>query len=60
MENTKYQGNYVGTTNMKAKNQDMAFVNNTLERAAENNLIENPENLTETDKAKENQSTTTD
>lgn len=56
MENTKLQGNYVGTTNTNAKNQDMAFVNNTLERAAERNLIEDPEHLTETDKVDEENS----
>jgi hypothetical protein len=33
MENKKHRGNYVGTTNMQAKNQDMAFVNDTLENA---------------------------
>jgi hypothetical protein len=32
-ENKKHRGNYVGTTNMQAKNQDMAFVNDTLENA---------------------------
>lgn len=31
MENETHKGNYKGTTNMKAKNQDMAFVNDTLE-----------------------------
>jgi hypothetical protein len=31
MENKSHKGNYKGTTNMKAKNQDMAFVNDTLE-----------------------------
>ncbi|WP_171056268.1 hypothetical protein [Paenibacillus sinopodophylli] len=31
MENKKHKGNYTGTTNMKAKNQDMAFVNDTIE-----------------------------
>ncbi|WP_438445523.1 hypothetical protein [Gorillibacterium sp. sgz5001074] len=33
MENKKHRGNYVGTTNMSAENQDMAFVNDTLENA---------------------------
>jgi hypothetical protein len=33
MENKKHNGNYVGTNNMNAKNQDMAFVNDTLENA---------------------------
>lgn len=32
MENKSHRGNYKGTTNMKAKNQDMAFVNDSLER----------------------------
>ncbi|MBD2868313.1 hypothetical protein [Paenibacillus arenilitoris] len=31
MENQKHKGNYRGTTDMHAKNQDMAFVNDTLE-----------------------------
>jgi len=31
MENKKHRGNYKGTTNMEARNQDMAFVNDTLE-----------------------------
>jgi hypothetical protein len=29
-ENTKHQGNYEGTANMEAENQDMEFVNDTL------------------------------
>jgi hypothetical protein len=33
VENKTHSGNYVGTSNMKAKNQDMAFVNDTLENA---------------------------
>jgi hypothetical protein len=33
MENKKHSGNYVGTNNMSAKYQDMAFVNDTLENA---------------------------
>ncbi|QGQ96448.1 hypothetical protein EHS13_16935 [Paenibacillus psychroresistens] len=33
MENKEHSGNYVGTTNMNAKNQDLAFVNDTLENA---------------------------
>lgn len=33
MENQKHKGNYKGTTNMKAKNQDMAFVNDNIEDA---------------------------
>ena len=31
MENQTHKGNYKGTTEMHAKNQDMAFVNDTLE-----------------------------
>ncbi|MFC5403544.1 hypothetical protein [Cohnella soli] len=31
MENKSHKGNYKGTTNMKARNQDMAFVNDTIE-----------------------------
>ncbi|GLX70096.1 hypothetical protein [Paenibacillus glycanilyticus] len=33
MENKSHKGNYKGTTAMKAKNQDMAFVNDTIEDA---------------------------
>jgi hypothetical protein len=33
MENKKHNGNYTGTNNMNVKNQDMAFVNDTLENA---------------------------
>ncbi|MFD1957882.1 hypothetical protein ACFSL6_27840 [Paenibacillus thailandensis] len=33
MENKNRAGNYKGTTHMKAKNQDMAFVNDTVEDA---------------------------
>jgi len=33
VENNTHRGNYKGTTNMNAKNQDMAFVNDTLEGA---------------------------
>jgi hypothetical protein len=35
MENKKHREDYVGTTNMNAENQDMAFVNDTLENAKE-------------------------
>ncbi|MFC4599768.1 hypothetical protein [Cohnella hongkongensis] len=31
MENQSHKGNYKGTARMKAENQDMAFVNDTLE-----------------------------
>ncbi|MCS7459533.1 hypothetical protein N0M98_05215 [Paenibacillus doosanensis] len=30
-ENKKHQGNYEGTASMKAENQDMEFVNDTVE-----------------------------
>ncbi|WP_219834472.1 hypothetical protein [Paenibacillus sp. R14(2021)] len=33
MENKTHEGNYKGTTHMKAKNQDMAFVNDNVEDA---------------------------
>jgi hypothetical protein len=33
MENDKHEGNYKGTAHMAAENQDMAFVNDTLENA---------------------------
>lgn len=33
MENEKHRDDYVGTANMEAENQDMAFVNDTLENA---------------------------
>ncbi|SDN74169.1 hypothetical protein SAMN04487897_104259 [Paenibacillus sp. yr247] len=33
MENKKHAGNYTGTKNMNAKNQDLEFVNDTLENA---------------------------
>lgn len=32
MENNTHRGNYRGTTQMKAENQDMAFVNDTVEQ----------------------------
>ena len=32
MENQSHRGNYKGTTQMKAENQDMAFVNDTIEQ----------------------------
>jgi len=32
-ENKKHQGNYEGTASMKAENQDMEFVNDTVEGA---------------------------
>ena len=33
MENRTHEGNYEGTRNMKPKNQDMAFVNDTIDQA---------------------------
>jgi hypothetical protein len=33
LENKSHKGNYKGTTHMKAKNQDMAFVNDHMEDA---------------------------
>jgi hypothetical protein len=32
-ENKKHKGNYEGTASMKAENQDMEFVNDTVENA---------------------------
>jgi hypothetical protein len=32
MENRKHAGNYKGTAHMKAENQDMAFVNDVVEK----------------------------
>ncbi|WP_168928312.1 hypothetical protein [Paenibacillus ginsengarvi] len=32
MENKTHEGNYKGTAHMKAENQDMAFVNDVLEK----------------------------
>lgn len=32
MENKSHKGNYKGTAHMKAENQDMAFVNDTVEK----------------------------
>jgi hypothetical protein len=55
MENKTHRGNYTGTTNMNAKNQDMAFVNNTVEEAAEDHLMQNARLMTETDKVDEAQ-----
>ena len=40
MENKKHEGNYTGTTNMNAENQDMAFVNDTLENAPKHDLYQ--------------------
>ncbi|WP_186445654.1 hypothetical protein [Paenibacillus cremeus] len=39
-ENTKHKGNYEGTAHMKAENQNMEFVNDTVEGAkSTTNLI---------------------
>ncbi|NOU64946.1 hypothetical protein GC096_12990 [Paenibacillus sp. LMG 31461] len=39
VENKKHEDNYPGTTNMNAENQDMAFVNDTLENAPSTSSI---------------------
>lgn len=49
-ENNTHDGNYVGTTNMHAKNQDMAFVNDTLEEAMDQNAIVNYNEEAESEK----------
>jgi hypothetical protein len=41
MENKKHNGNYTGTNNMNAKNQDLAFVNDTLENAKNTTPVNN-------------------
>ncbi|MNR46843.1 hypothetical protein D3C85_1658660 [compost metagenome] len=51
MENKKHEGNYTGTTNMNAENQDMAFVNDTLENAPSTTSI----NLAKDDISEENE-----
>ncbi|MFC0215560.1 hypothetical protein ACFFK0_24500 [Paenibacillus chartarius] len=51
MENNTHRGNYTGTTNMNAENQDMAFVNDTLEDAVEHSLVKNKQLLTGVDTA---------
>lgn len=40
-ENKVHEGNYKGTGHMKAKNQDMEFVNDTLQAGADKNAIKN-------------------
>ncbi len=47
MENKKHRGNYKGTTNMEARNQDMAFVNDTLENTK--SVVPVPQKKKETD-----------
>ena len=39
LENKSHKGNYKGTTHMKAKNQDMAFVNDHMEDAKSGKAI---------------------
>jgi len=39
MENNKHAGNYTGTANMKAENQDLEFVNDVLENAPNTSAI---------------------
>jgi hypothetical protein len=51
MENKKHAGNYTGTTNMSAENQDMAFVNDTLENAPNTT----PVNLAKDDISEDNE-----
>jgi hypothetical protein len=51
MENKKHEGNYPGTANMNAENQDMAFVNDTLENAPSTTSI----NLANDDISEENE-----
>ncbi|WP_167357086.1 hypothetical protein [Paenibacillus pectinilyticus] len=51
MENKKHEGNYTGTTNMNAENQDMAFVNDTLENAPSTSTV----NLAKDDISEENE-----
>ncbi|MDR6549801.1 hypothetical protein [Paenibacillus qinlingensis] len=51
MENKNHEGNYTGTTNMNAENQDMAFVNDTLENAPSTSTV----NLAKDDISEENE-----
>ncbi|GAA3402859.1 hypothetical protein ACFFNY_05285 [Paenibacillus hodogayensis] len=39
MENKTHAGNYKGTAHMKAENQDMAFVNDVIEKEASEQTI---------------------
>ncbi|MCD1257565.1 hypothetical protein B5M42_001775 [Paenibacillus athensensis] len=39
MENKKHAGNYTGTANMKAENQDLEFVNDELENAPNTSAV---------------------
>ncbi|WP_157338145.1 hypothetical protein [Paenibacillus lutrae] len=45
MENSTHRGDYTGTTNMNADNQDMEFVNDTLELAEDKHAVRNQEKL---------------
>jgi len=47
MENKSHKGNYKGTTSMKAENQDMAFVNDTLENTKSVAPVPTPEKKTD-------------
>lgn len=38
-ENTKHKGNYEGTASMQAENQDMEFVNDTVENVKTTNNL---------------------
>lgn len=51
VENKKHEGNYTGTANTNAENQDMAFVNDTLENAPSTSSI----NLAKDDISEENE-----
>ncbi|MBB6638042.1 hypothetical protein [Cohnella thailandensis] len=42
MENQNHAGNYKGTTRMRAKNQDMAFVNDTIDRSKNATPVNRP------------------
>lgn len=43
MENKTHAGNYKGTAHMKAENQDMAFVNDVIEKKASEQTIRGTE-----------------
>ncbi|SEG29968.1 hypothetical protein [Paenibacillus sp. UNC499MF] len=45
MENNTHRGNYKGTANMNAENQDMEFANDTLELAEDKRAILNKDKL---------------
>ncbi|MNC47729.1 hypothetical protein D3C75_968070 [compost metagenome] len=42
-ENKVHQGNYKGTGRMEAENQDMEFVNDTLQVGADKNAFKDPD-----------------